>query len=261
MQLGTVTRWQLAGLVFVSLIIAFAILGNLFPGTMHWAGSVARTMIFSGVVFLVIRALYNQYKKEQQAIKDLAKKHSWKFEEGPDYKFAKQFKFLENMDTGSNRYASRMFSGGFGGHSVLVFDYHYETYTGFGSKQRTDHHYRSYFIIKLEKSFPELKIGEESVLSKLVQALGFDDIDFESHEFSRRFKVNSKDKKFAYDFCNAQMIDYLLTRPVRTIEVEQEALALTFDSSLVIEEIENHLGHLVKIRSLMPDYLFSQQGS
>ena len=82
------------------------------------------------------------------------------------------------------------------------------------------------------------------------------DIDFESHEFSERYEVRCKSKKFAYDFCNAQMIDYLLGHPARFIEVEKDSLAMGFDSQHSAESLESGLSHLLKIRSLMPDYLF-----
>ena len=44
---------------------------------------------------------------------------------------------------------------------------------------------------------------------KIVQTFGHDDIDFESHEFSKQFVVRCKNKRFAYDFRNALMPDYL----------------------------------------------------
>jgi len=106
--------------------------------------------------------------------------------------------------------------------------------------------------------FPELKIGREGFISKIGQALGYDDIDFESHEFSRKFCVRSKNKKFAYDFCNSQMIEYLLANSDLTIEVENNALAISFDRRLEAQQIEMNLDRLVKIRSLMPNYLFDK---
>ena len=114
----------------------------------------------------------------------------------------------------------------------------------------------SFFILALSKSFPEVTIVKEGLFSKIAQAVGYDDIDFESHEFSKRFCVRSSDKKFAYDFCNAQMIDYLLGHPNINVEVDQNSLALGFDSCLKVEEVEEHLQQLIKIRSLIPDYLF-----
>ena len=41
---------------------------------------------------------------------------------------------------------------------------------------------------------------------------GYQDIKFESAEFSKTFCVRSPDKKFAYDVCNAKMMEYLLVK-------------------------------------------------
>jgi hypothetical protein len=93
----------------------------------------------------------------------------------------------------------------------------------------------------------------------VAQAFGYDDIDFESHEFSRKFCVRSQNKKFAYDFCNAKMIEYLLSNSDLTIEIEGNALAISFSRRLAPEHIEPNLNRLVTIRSLMPEYLFSRR--
>ena len=95
------------------------------------------------------------------------------------------------------------------------------------------------------------------MFSKIAQAVGYDDIDFESHEFSRQFCVRSSDKKFAYDICNAQMIEYLLANRDMSIEIESSALALSFDSRLSAQEIEHNLNRLLEVRKRIPDYLFS----
>jgi hypothetical protein len=100
-------------------------------------------------------------------------------------------------------------------------------------------------------------ICREGFWSKVAQAFGYDDIDFESAEFSRRFCVRSRDKKFAYDFCHARMMEFLLANDDLTIEIDQDVLAVTFDSRLNPERIEPNLQRLAMLRSLMPDYLFS----
>jgi hypothetical protein len=141
----------------------------------------------------------------------------------------------------------------------MAFDYHYETHsTDSKGRRQTHHHYFSFFILQLPLSFPELKIGREGFFSKVAQAFGYDDIDFESHEFSRKFCVRSKDKKFAYDVCNARMMEYLLANDDLTIEIEDQAMAISFNSRLSPEQIESNLNRLVAIRSLMPEYLFSR---
>ena len=97
----------------------------------------------------------------------------------------------------------------------------------------------------------------ENIFSKIAQAVGYDDIDFESHEFSRKFCVRSKNKKFAYDVCNARMIEYLLSNTNLSIEIEERALAISFNSRLAPDKIEPNLNRLITIRSLLPDYLFT----
>ena len=196
-------------------------------------------------------------KKRRSAMGALAEQLGLQFNAERNYGMAKQYAFLDKLRQGSNRYAYNIMNGSFQGHEAAAFDYHYETHsTDSKGNRQTHHHHFSFFILTMEKSFPELTIAKEGFFSKIAQAVGFDDIDFESHEFSKRFAVRSKDKKFAYDFCNAQMIEYLLGHTDINIEVDQNSLALGFNRCLKVEEIEPHLKQLVEIRSLMPEYLF-----
>ncbi|MCF7849001.1 MAG: DUF3137 domain-containing protein [Kiritimatiellales bacterium] len=210
------------------------------------------------VVFIVVAVLGAQAaKKRREAMAVLAAKLDLHYTAEKDYQLDNRYSFLDKLRQGSNRYAYNMISGSYEGHTVMVFDYHYETHsTDSKGRRQTHHHHFSFFILTLPKSFPELTIGKEHFFSKIAQAIGFDDIDFESHEFSRKFTVRSKDKKFAYDFCNARMIEYLLANPDLGIEVDQSALAIGFPSRLKAEQIEYNLKRMIHVRSLMPDYLF-----
>lgn len=197
-------------------------------------------------------------KKRRDAMTELAARLGLQFKSERNYQMADRYSFLDKLRQGSNRYAYNILSGDYQGHNVVSFDYHYETESRDSKGNRdTDHHHFSFFILTLDNYFPELTITKEGLFSKIAQAVGYDDIDFESHEFSKRFVVRSKDKKFAYDFCNAQMIDYLLGHPNINIEVDQNSLAIAFNTRLRVEEIEPHLNQLIKIRSLVPDYLFA----
>jgi hypothetical protein len=198
-------------------------------------------------------------KKRRDEMTLLAERMGLHFRHERDYQLANRYAFLDKLRQGENRYAYNVISGDYQGHSITVFDYHYETHsTDSKGNRETHHHHFSFFILTLGKHFPELTIAKEGFFSKIAQAMGFDDIDFESHEFSKRFAVRSKDKKFAYDFCNARMIDYLLGHPDINIEVDQDSLAIGFNRCLKVEEIEPHLNELVELRSLMPDYLFDR---
>lgn len=222
----------------------------------------SEVFILVGFVALVAVLAYVghlQAKRRREALQLLAAKWGFRFAPDKDFSLASRFGFLEHMDDGQRRYAFNVLSGSDAdGMPVHIFDYHYETYTRDSKgRSRTTHHYFSIFTLGLPQHLPELTIEREGFFSKIGQALGFDDIDFESLEFSKRYQVKSQDKKFAYDFCNAQMIDYLLRQQDLNIEVDHSTLALTFRGKLAVEAIRPNFERLQQIRSLIPQYLFN----
>ena len=219
-------------------------------------------LIIVGVIAVVVVLGVLGYlgaKKRREAMMALAAKLGLRFDPGKDWDLARRYDFLDKLRAGSNRYAFNVLSGTCQGHGVTAFDYHYETHsTDSKGHRQTHHHYFSCFLLHLPASFPELVIAREGFFSKIAQAVGYDDIDFESHEFSRRFCVRSPDKKFAYDVCHVRTMEYLLANDDLTIEIEGNVLAITFSSRLDPERIEPNLNRLMALRSLMPEYLFSR---
>jgi hypothetical protein len=205
-------------------------------------------------VAVVGAVIYGQIVKQQRrdALAALAGRLGLSFHEENDHDLPEHLSFLNKLDQGSNRYAYNRLSGRYQGHEVMAFDFHYKT----GSGKNTRHHHISVLTLKLPRSFPELLITPEGIFSKIAQSLGYDDIDMESAEFSAAFCVRNPDKKFAYDVCHPQMMEYLLARRYLAIEFEGNALALAYDACLDVTEIEPSLRQLVEIRRLMPDYLF-----
>ena len=207
-------------------------------------------VIFVALIFGIISA-----QKRRQAMMALAARLGLSYYPGKDRNIASRYNFIDKMRAGRDRYAYNILSGRYQDHEVTIFDYHYKT----GSGKDTHHHHLSFFILILPSSFPELVIAKEGFFSKIGQALGYDDIDFESHEFSRKFCVRSKDKKFAYDICNARMIEFLLSNTDLNIEIDNNILSISFGHRLSPVDIEPNLNRLIAIRSLLPEYLFSRR--
>ena len=215
-------------------------------------------LIIVGVVAIIVVVVVIGYiaaRKRREAMAAVAGRLGLRFQPRKNRGLARQYRFLDKLRQGSNRYAFNILSGSYQGHDVMLFDYHYQT----GSGKDTHHHYFSFFIMQLPMPFPELVIDKEGFFSKIAQAFGYDDIDFESHEFSRKFCVRSADKKFAYDVCNGRMIEYLLSNSDLSIEIEGDSLAISFSRRLAPEQIEPNLNRLFTVRSLMPEYLFSRR--
>ena len=212
------------------------------------------------ILIAVIAIIFGIYgfiaaQKRREALSNLAAKLGLHFYMGKDKAVARTYSFINKFHQGRNRYASNTLYGNYRGHDVRAFDYHYTT----GSGKNTQHHHLSFFLLEMPVIFPELTIAPEGIFSKIGQALGYDDIDFESYEFSRKFCVRSKDKKFAYDICNAKMMDYLLSHTNLSIEIENNVLALFFNRTLSPELVESNLNCLIEIRSLISDYVFTRQ--
>lgn len=199
-----------------------------------------------------------QARKRREALAALAARMGLRYYPDKNRHIDDEYRFLSHLGKGSNRYAENLIQGIWRGYDVRAFDYHYQTHsTDSKGRRRTHHHYFSFFILLLPKHFPELTITREGFLSKIAQFVGYEDIDFESAEFSKRFCVRSVDKKFAYDICHAQMMEYLLHNHDLSLEIENHCLALYFGHRLSPEQIEHNLIRLVEIRDHFPDYILN----
>jgi len=131
---------------------------------------------FIAIFAVVAIVAYLSALKRREAMMAVANKLGLSFYPHKDRGLARRYRFLDKLRRGSNRYAYNILSGSYQDHEVMVFDYHYQT----GSGKNTHHHHFSFFILHFKAVFPELVIGPEGFFSKIAQAVGFDDIDFES---------------------------------------------------------------------------------
>ncbi len=217
-------------------------------------------IIVAVLIVVAIGAIFNAIaqRKRREGLLELAQRLNLNFEGGNDTGIAGRFGFLKQLDQGDNRYATNVLSGTYQQNEILAFDYHYETHSTDGKgHQQTHDHWFSFFILTLPADFPDLTIRRENFLLKVAEVFGYQDIKFESAEFSKAFCVRSMDKKFAYDVCNEQMMEYLLANRDLSVEIENEVIALAFDTRLSVEQIESNLQRLVEIRSRLPQYLFT----
>jgi hypothetical protein len=224
----------------------------------YWKEASLFFVIVIVVIVVILLAVYGSHVARQRtlAMQEVAHSLGLAFHDMQDTSFDERYPFLDKLCQGSNRYAYNIISGTFHNHPVVAFDYHYETHsTDSKGKRRTSHHYFSFFVLSFPQVFPELLICQESWFSPIAQFFGFDDINFESAEFSRQFHVRSPEKRFAYDICHPQMIEYLLANQDLNIEIEHHCLTLFFGSCLEPGQIPHNFGRLVAIRELFPDYL------
>jgi hypothetical protein len=211
------------------------------------------------LIVIVVGTIYGliQARQRLEALNELALRLGLNFSAAEDYALPERYGFLKQLAQGDDRYARNVLSGIYQQNQVLVFDYHYATYHTDKNGTHKEDHWFSFFILTLPMVFPDLTIRRENFFTKIAEVFGYQDINFESAEFSKAFNVRSPDKKFAYDVCNSKMMEYLLANRDLSIEIENNVLALAFNTRLSAEQIEANLQRLVEIRSRLPEYLFA----
>ena len=187
-----------------------------------------------GVVFVVIVALiifaafaYYTHLQQQKRIADLravAAENGWNFDPSRVHHHDSTYSQFSVFTQGHSRYAYNTMYGFLEVEGqawpVLMGDYHYKITSGSGKNRSTTTYNLSYAIIEVPYSgVPTLTIRKEHFFDKVASFFGFDDIDFESAEFSDKFSVKSSNKKFAYDVIHPQMMEFLLYSSPPTIEL------------------------------------------
>ena len=208
------------------------------------------------IAIAIIGTIYSAIaaRKRREGLFELAQRLNLNFDAGKDEEIPERFGFLKQFDEGHDRYAANVISGNYQQNEILAFDYHYTTGSG---KNRQDHNLSFFILVVRGSHFPQLTIRREGFFDRVAETLGFQDIKFESAEFSKAFCVRSPDKKFAYDVCNAKMMEYLLANRDLSLEIENEVGALVFDARIAVEQFERDLQRLIEIRSRLPEYLFT----
>ena len=140
-----------------------------------------------------------------------------------------------------------------------IFDIAFETSSALGKKHWYYKHLTSIIVMELPRFFPRLRIGPEDFGAG--KAKGWSgDIDLDSHEFSDLFDIRSQDKKFAYDFCNPKMMEFLIARASLTIRIHGNLMLLPFSARQIfrnpVATIDTSWNDLMNIRSRMPNFLF-----
>jgi Protein of unknown function (DUF3137) len=159
---------------------------------------------------------------------------------------------------GDHRRARNVVSGVTGTRPFTVFDYSYQTHScdGRGNRSTQTHHY-VVAGVQLPTYLPRLQVTPENVFTRIGNALGLDDIELESEDFNRRFRVHAADRKFASDVLSPRTMQALLARPELSWRIDgtdivgwgdgrispTEVLALTSTLNVVVDGIPSFVWH------------------
>lgn len=218
--------------------------------------------IAGGFAYLTWKAEQKRKAEMQQLAADLGLRFSPEDHDDHDDEYA-QFEIFRR---GHSRTAKHTMWG-----SVELFardcrlqagDFRYKVTSGSGKNRSTTTYRFSYLIIHPPWPSPNLLVRPEGMFDRVKGAFGFDDIDFESEEFSRAFWVQSSDKRFAYDVLHPRMMEFLLAHRPPMLDLEGGALCVSDGATRwAPETFREQIDFLRKFCELWPRHLLSDLGS
>lgn len=177
------------------------------------AFAVLIALMVVGVFVLVVYVAVRHFQETRKRREDLA---LWALQHGLDYSQQDPHN-LDDLDfhlftLGDGRGCDNVLTGTWQDMPVRLADYWYydEDTDSNGRSSRTYQRF-SIALLEIDARLPHVRIGHETALSRFGDKLGFRDIEFESEQFNRRFRVHAKDREFAYKLLDARMMTWLLT--------------------------------------------------
>lgn len=169
---------------------------------------------FAALIIVIGIFAYRAEKKRKSELLQWAESQDWEYSPGKRRPPRLPFSL---MNRGNDRYsrfhAEKIFTdatAGLDAASVELFEHHYSQTSGSGKDRKTHHYHNVCASVSPGIDLGSIEIRPEGFGDKIAQAVGFDDIDFEDHEFSKKFVVKAKDRKQAYDLCDQRMMTFLL---------------------------------------------------
>ena len=191
-------------------------------------------------------------KKRRETIQEHAEAMGLTFFPDGDSELMNRLSLFKLFSQGRGRKMTNLIQGDSGEVSIAIFDYQYTT--GSGKQSQT----YSQSVVALQSNqlvCPDFTIRPENLFDKIGGALGFQDIDFESHPlFSKSFVLQSSDEKAIRQYFDQSVLDFFAAKP--GISVEAQSGTLFFYRSgrkIQPEQIKDNLAQAYEIFGMMVD--------
>ncbi len=212
-------------------------------------------IIIAAIAAAIGFAIWNSRMKDKRR-KELAgwaEVNGLKFLPAEDHSIAFRYRLFKCLQRGDNRYAYNVMVGTSGNRVMSGFDYHYETHSSDSKGNRqTHHHYFSALVVDAGLPLKPLFIRPEGLLDKVTEFVGFEDIDFESAEFSQKFFVKSPDRRWAYDVLHQKTMELMLAYPRFHIDFQGSQVMAYYDKATFSL---GEFGSALKVVTGILDYL------
>ncbi|MBI1369188.1 MAG: hypothetical protein GC162_11115 [Planctomycetes bacterium] len=154
-----------------------------------------------------------------------------------------QFRILRRS---RQSYAWNVCSGTFGPRPLIAMDV-------FSNNQRF-----SALIIRTPFDFKPLLVRPNESLDIVAELAGWEDIHFESAEFSRKYHVRADDRKWAYDVLHPRAIEFILKHAPYHVEFQGRSAAVHQNCEWRLEQFDEAVSYLNNLLNMLPNYVLEK---
>ena len=203
---------------------------------------------------------YIRAKKRRELFAGFASQQGWSYQQSNDM-LAGQWSGTP-FQTGDNWRVKNVLTGAFNRHQMVAFDYSYQTHSTDSNGRRTTHtHNFGVVVLQLPGALPHLEVTHEGIFGGLANAVGFRDIQFESEQFNRAFRVKADDERFGHAVVTPRMMELLLARGEIGWRIEGNSLVGWDKGDHNPAEVMNRLALLQQILGNVPPYVWRDYAS
>jgi hypothetical protein len=155
----------------------------------------------------------------------------------------------EPFEVGSGRTATHVLTGRHGNYDFAAFDYQYTVSNGKTSQTITC----AVWALKLPAMLPWLTVEKQG-------AFGKNDVQTESEQFNRAYKVHGHDDRYAMAVLHPRMMELLMSAPETYWRIDRDSLVYWEPGPIEPYRYVQRLNLLVTIADLIPSYVWKDYG-
>ena len=161
-------------------------------------------------------------KARTTAFKEQAEQMGLQFVDNPDGQIFEYFGNFKLFNRGRARRMKNLVEGDSGDVKLSIFDYQFTTGSG---KSTTTHNQTVISLQSLQLSCPEFTMRPEGFFDKIGSAMGFKDINFDTHpEFSKLFVLKGPDEAAIRSFFTPTVLEFFENHPKESLEARDDTM-------------------------------------
>ncbi|MDQ2624892.1 MAG: hypothetical protein M3Y20_07000 [Actinomycetota bacterium] len=214
-------------------------------------------VLLGGFVVLVVLAIVfgvRQQRQRRESLAAFAASIGWRYEANAVH-LASRWRGTP-FGRGSSRAVRHLLTGEFRGRQAAVLEYSFVT--GSGDDETTSTF--TVTMLSLPAALPDLQLTAEGLNGKLARALGRQDIQFESEEFNRRWRIEAAVLKTAHDIVHPRFMEYMLAGPADPLRIEGTDAWTWHEERLDTTQSHARLSRLADIVDMIPRHVWQDYG-